>query len=206
MTNSIGRVILIIAGGIAVLCAGGTAQAQDKDQGKYFDLTSTTFKDGQMMPRKVANSRANDPQNANCIGENVSPQLSWVNPPAGTKSYAFLMIDPEGRGGGGVVHWVAYGIPASVTGFAEGEVSKASPNYVGGKSRQGVGHYSGPCTPPNSKPRHYTFVLIATDLEPNALPPGLTKEELTARIVPAGPVRHDKGAAGLVGLFAHPGN
>jgi Raf kinase inhibitor-like YbhB/YbcL family protein len=206
MTNSIGRVILIIAGGIAVLCAGGTAQAQDKDQGKYFDLTSTTFKDGQMMPRKVANSRANDPQNANCIGENVSPQLSWVNPPAGTKSYAFLMIDPEGRGGGGVVHWVAYGIPASVTGFAEGEVSKASPSYVGGKSRQGVGHYSGPCTPPNSKPRHYTFVLIATDLEPNALPPGLTKEELTARIVPAGPVRHDKGAAGLVGLFAHPGN
>jgi phosphatidylethanolamine-binding protein (PEBP) family uncharacterized protein len=42
-----------------------------------------------------------------------------------------------------VIHWVAYGIPATVTGFAEGEVSKASPNYVGGKSRQGVGHYSG---------------------------------------------------------------
>lgn len=197
---TIGR--LILAGSIAVLCAGSPANAQET----FFDLTSTTFKDGQMMPRKVANSRANDPRNSpNCVGENVSPQLSWVNPPAGTKSFAFLMFDPEGRGGGGVVHWVAYGIPAAVTGFAEGEVSKPSDKYVGGKSRQGVGHYSGPCTPPNSKPRHYTFVLIATDLEPNALPPGLTKEELTAKIVPAGPVRHDKGVAGLVGLFAHPG-
>ena len=104
-----------------------------------------------MMPKKVANSRANDPQNPNCIGDNVSPQLSWVNPPPGTKSYAFLMFDPEGRGGGGVIHWVAYGIPATVTGFAEGEVSKASPNYVGGKSRQGVGHYSGPVHPAQLK-------------------------------------------------------
>ncbi len=51
---------------------------------------------------------------------------SWANPPEGTKSYALLMFDPEGRPPGGVSHWVAYGIPASVTGFAEGEVSKPS--------------------------------------------------------------------------------
>jgi len=200
MTQAIGRVL--VACGFTLACTGGAANAQQK----LFDLTSTTFKDGQMMPRKVANSRANNPQNPNCVGENVSPQLSWVNPPASTKSFAFLMIDPEGRGGGGVIHWVAYGIPADVTGFAEGEVSKPSPKYVGGKTRQGITHYTGPCTPPDSRPRHYTFIIVATDLEPNALPPGLTKEELTGRIVPAGPVRHDKGVAGLVGLFAHPGN
>ena len=96
-----------------------------------------------MLPVKAANSRANDPQNPNCVGENISPQLSWINPPAGTKSFAFLMIDPEGRGGAGVNHWVAYGIPSDITGFAEGEVSKESAKYVGGKSRQGVGRYSG---------------------------------------------------------------
>jgi hypothetical protein len=67
-----------------------------------------------MLPVKAANSRANDPQNPNCVGENISPQLSWIDPPAGTKSFAFLMIDPEWRGGG-VNHWVAYGIPADVT-------------------------------------------------------------------------------------------
>ena len=98
-----------------------------------FTLTSTTFKDGQMMPRKVANSSANF-SSPNCVGENVSPQLSWTGVPDGTKSFALLMEDPEGRGGAGVHHWVAYGIPASVTSFAEGEVSKPSDKYVGGES------------------------------------------------------------------------
>jgi len=36
---------------------------------------------------------------ANCVGENVSPAFSWSNAPAGTKSFAFLMVDPEGRNG-----------------------------------------------------------------------------------------------------------
>src|SRR5262249_3727021 len=101
-------------------------------------------------------------------------------------------------------------IPADVTGFAEGETSRPSPKYVGGKSRLGVGHYSGPCMPPNYSPRHYTFVLIATDLEPTALPPGLTKEELALKIVPEGAPgeavkRHELGATGMVGLFAYAG-
>jgi Raf kinase inhibitor-like YbhB/YbcL family protein len=185
---------------LAFPCAFGTAQAQEK----IFGVTSTTFKDGQMMPKKVANSRANFPQNEHCVGENVSPQLSWVNPPPGTKSFAITMVDPEGRGGGGVNHWVAYGIPADITGFAEGEVSKESPKYLGGKSRLGVGHYSGPCAP-DAQVRHYTFVVIATDFDPKELPPGLTKEELNAKIVPPEPQRrHDKAAASIIGLFAKP--
>ena len=71
-----------------------------------FTLTSTTFKDGQMMPRKVANSSANF-SSPNCVGENVSPQLSWTGVPEGTKSFALLMEAQEGRGGAGVHHWVA---------------------------------------------------------------------------------------------------
>src|SRR5262249_58718926 len=87
---------------------------------------------------------------------------------------ALLMFDREGRPPGGVSHWVAYGIPVSVTGFAEGEVSQQTEKYVGGKSLMGLPHYFGPCTPPGA-PHHYTFTLIATDLEPNALQPGLTR-------------------------------
>ena len=172
---------------------------------EVFALTSATFKDGTMLPRKVANSMTNAPKNPNCVGENVSPQLSWTGVPDGTKSFAILMVDPEGRGGAGVNHWVAYGIPASVTSFAEGEVSAPSEKYVGGKSTQGVGFFSGPCTPPNTSPHHYTFVLIATDLDPKELPPGLTKEELVAKLVPPAPApSHAKGSAGLVGLFVKP--
>lgn len=163
---------------------------------KVFRLTSTTFKDGHLMPQKVANSGKD--KNPNCVGENVSPELSWVNPPEGTKSFAILMFDPEGRPPQGVSHWVAYGIPASVKGFAEGEVSKDSDKYVGGKSTQGVGHYSGPCTPPGA-PHHYTFILLATDLDPHALKPGLNREEAIKALT-----GHVKGVAGLIGLFRHP--
>jgi Raf kinase inhibitor-like YbhB/YbcL family protein len=178
---------------------GTTANAAD-----IFSLTSTMFKDSTMMPKKVANSSANAPTNPNCVGENVSPPLSWSGVPEGTKSFVMLMIDPEGRGGAGVNHWVAYGIPAAVTSFAEGEVSKPSDKYVGGKSTQGVGFFSGPCTPPNTTPHHYTFVVVATDFDPKELPPGLTKDEVTAKIAPSGPPVHAKGSAGLVGLFVNP--
>jgi len=186
---------LLAASALTVAFAASAAAADP------FTLTSSTFKDGQLMPRKVANM---NPQNPNCVGENVSPQLSWSGAPEGTRSFAILMEDPEGRGGAGVHHWVAYGIPASVTSFAEGEVSKASEKYVGGKSTQGVGNYSGPCTPPGT-PHHYTFVVIATDLDPKELPAGLTREEFLAKLVPPAPaMSHAKGTAGLVGLFVKP--
>jgi Raf kinase inhibitor-like YbhB/YbcL family protein len=175
------------------------------DAAGIFTLKSTTFADGKMMPKKVANSQANSKGNPNCVGDNVSPQFSWTNVPDGTKSFVFLMSDPEGRGGGLVSHWVAYGIPATVTGFAEGEVSKPSDKYVGGKSLMGVGNYSGPCTPPNQMAHHYTFVLVATDFETTDLPPGLSRDEvLTKLAAPGQPPAHTKGVAGLVGLFANP--
>ena len=185
--------ILIILGAAALLSSAAFSAPAP------FALTSATFKDGTMMPQKVANMNAPGANpNPNCVGQNVSPQLSWSGTPDGTKSFAFTMVDPEGRGGLGVFHWVAYGIAPTTTSFAEGEISKASDKYVGGKSTQGVGNYSGPCTPPGS-PHHYTFKVIATDLDPKELAPGLTLPELEAKLN-----GHVKGAAGLVGLFVKP--
>ncbi len=85
---------------------------------------------------------------------------------------------------------------------AEGEVGKQTDKYVGGKSLMGVGHYSGPCTPPNQTPHHYTFTLIATDFAPTDLPPGLTRDELIAKFGP--PPAHVKGVTGMIGLFVNP--
>src|SRR5690242_1833274 len=190
-------VTAVAVAAVAINCAGATGAAAE-----LFTITSSTFADGKIMPKKVANTKENGNNNPNCVGDNVSPQFSWSNVPDGTKSFAFLMIDPEGRAPGGVNHWVAYGIPASVTGFAEGEVNKPSDKYVGGKSTQGVGFYSGPCTPPNATAHHYTFVLIATDFDPKELPPGLTRDELTAKFGPA--PAHLKGTTGMIGLFVNP--
>ena len=187
--------ILFAAGSVIAASAIYAAQAAAPAP---FTLTSTTFKDGTLMPAKVANVSNPAMPNPNCVGQNVSPELTWSGAPEGTKSFALTMVDPEGRGGLGVFHWVAYGIPANVNSFAEGEVSKPTDKYVGGKSTQGVGNYSGPCTPPGS-PHHYTFKIIATDLDPKELPPGLTLPELEQKLN-----GHAKGAAGLVGLFTHP--
>ena len=86
----------ILAGALALaaLCGAQDARAQGA-----FTLTSPSFKDGERLAVKNA---GNNKSNPNCVGDNVSPALSWANPPEGTKSYAMLMFDPEGRPPGGV--------------------------------------------------------------------------------------------------------
>src|ERR1700739_350541 len=108
----------ILAGAVVL---AGLSVAPAKADG-VFSLTSPSFKDGERLAVK---NPGNNKSNPNCVGENVSPALSWSNPPEGTKSFAILMFDPEGRPPGGVSHWVAYGIPASVTGFAGGRMREA---------------------------------------------------------------------------------
>src|SRR5437588_13066865 len=175
---------------VALIALGGapTANAQG-----VFTLSSTGFKDGERLATKVA---GNNKSNPNCVGENISPALSWANPPEGTKSYAILMFDIDGRPPGGVSHWVAYGIPVSVTGFAEGEASKQTDKFVGGQSLMKLPHYFGPCTPPGP-PHHYILTLMATDLEPAALKEGMTRDELIKALD-----GHAKGATSLVGIFS----
>jgi Raf kinase inhibitor-like YbhB/YbcL family protein len=197
------KALLFAAATSAALALALALAAPSAGAAGLFTLSSTTFADGQTMPQKVANSKANVPANPNCVGDNVSPQLSWTGTPDGTKSFAIIMVDHDGRAGAGYDHWIAYGIPVSVTGFAEGEVSNPSDKYVGGKNSLGLGFYSGPCPPATTSTHHYTFTLIATDLDPKDLPPGLTKDELLAKIGPP-PATHAKGVAGLAGLFAHP--
>src|SRR5215472_13696189 len=90
-----------------------------------FSLSSSSFQDGGMLTQKNA---ADDPMRM-CGGQNVSPALSWSNAPAKTRSFVVFMLDPDGLLGQGVSHWVGYGIPANVTGFGEGEITKGSKNF-----------------------------------------------------------------------------
>ncbi len=185
----------------SLLCAGGLVlaswcMAQVANAAEPFSLTSSAFKDnGELQVKNAGNFK----KNPNCVGQNVSPPLAWANPPQGTKSYALVMFDPEGREGLTFIHWVAYGIPASVTSFAEGEVSKLNDKYVGGKNGLKIGHYFGPCTPPHTDWHHYFFMIIATNLDPKALPPGLTYEELQGKLK-----GHALGAASLIARFKKP--
>lgn len=181
--------ILAAAVVLAGLCASRGALAQGA-----FTLSSPDFKDGERLPLKNAGNRKGV---ANCVGENLSPALNWANPPAGTRSFALLMFDPEARPPNGVIHWVVYGIPASTTGLAEDEMSRPSDKHVAGLGTDKL-VYSGPC-PPAGVPHHYVLTLFATDLEPSALQPGLMRDELIKALG-----GHAKGVAGLVGTFSKP--
>ena len=185
---------LLTAGGFlcASLLAVPAARAAD-----VFTLTSSALQDNGILATK--NACSDKQRTPNCVGENISPPLAWSTVPDGTKSFALLLFDPEGRAPAGVSHMVVYGIPADVKGFAEGELSKPSEKFVGGKSLMGLGTYFGPGTPPNTDWHHYTFTLIATDLDPKALEPGLTRDELAKALE-----GHVKGSAGLVTRFRHP--
>jgi hypothetical protein len=178
--------ILAVAVALAAACGTDGAHARG-----VFTLSSSDFQDGTRMPLKNAGDIKANPD---CLGENISPELSWANPPAGTKSFALVMFDPEGRPPIGFTHLVAYGISATTTGFAGGELSKPNNKYIGGQGTAKLSYYVGPCPP-----HHYIFTLIATDLDRSGLAPGLTREELIKAIE-----GHTKGVTGLVGTFSKP--
>lgn len=144
-----------------------------------FTLWSPQFPDGAALERRHAGDLSSNP---NCVGSNVSPALSWRNVPTGTKSFAMLVHDQEGRNGLGVVHWVAYNIPVGITSLSEGEISSPSTKYTGGKSTLGLATYMGPCPPARTGHHHYVFTVIATDLETDQLPAGLSMGELLGRL------------------------
>ena len=185
---------VLTAGGdlAASLSAIPVARAAD-----VFTLSSPALQDNATLATK--NACGDKQRSPNCVGENISPPLDWSNVPDGTKSFALLLFDPEGRAPAGVSHMVVYGIPADVKGFAEGELSKPSDKFVGGKNLMGTGTYFGPGTPPNTDWHHYTWTIVATDLDPKALQPGLTRDELAKALE-----GHVKGSAGLVTRFRPP--
>ena len=155
---------LLNAGGIAAICAAAGPPATAADP---LTLTSPQIQDNGTLA--IKNACSDKQRSPNCVGENVSPPLAWSSVPEDTKSFALLLFDPEGRAPAGVSHMVVYGIPADVKGFAEGELSQPSDKFVGGKSTMEKSVYFGPGTPPNTDWHHYTWTLVATDLDPKAL-------------------------------------
>jgi phosphatidylethanolamine-binding protein (PEBP) family uncharacterized protein len=161
-----------------------------------FRLSSPQFPDNSMLQPKNAGNFAKNP---NCTGQNVSPALQWVNAPANAKSFVLIWDDQAGRAGLGVSHAVIYGIPASVSSFAEGELAAppVAGRFVPGKNLLGM-HWLGPCSPKGNAPQHYVMTFIATTLEPGELAPVLTRAEVLKALEGGKALR----AASLVLRFA----
>lgn len=104
-----------------------------------------------------------------CAGENISPQLNWANPPAGTKSYAVTMYDPDAPTGSGWWHWVVFNIPAAASGLpiGAGTPGKAGMPKGAVQSRTDYGKpgYGGPCPPKGHGPHAYIVTVYALPTE-----------------------------------------
>ena len=136
--------LLLAAGGVALAswCMGSIANGTEQYQDPFV-LRSTTFQDGGLVPMRMAFTKG--PNNPDCFGQNISPQLSWTGMRPGVKSFAITMFEMEDPPH---TDLVVYGIPANVSSFAEGELSKPSDKFVGGKNFRGLATWRGMCPPP----------------------------------------------------------
>jgi Raf kinase inhibitor-like YbhB/YbcL family protein len=126
-----------------------------------FSLSSPQVKDGgRLAAPQVFNGFG-------CQGGNVSPALQWKGVPAGTKSLAVTVYDPDAPTGSGWWHWVVFNLPADSTGLAEnaGSPSPAPAGSVQSRTDFGKAGYGGPCPPAGDKPHRYVFTVYALKVD-----------------------------------------
>ena len=131
-------------------------------------LKSADFASGDKIPKQYT-----------CEGSDISPALTWNDPPSGTKSFALVVDDPDAPVGNWV-HWVAYNLPANLRALPQ-NFPKSEQSSDG--TRQGLNDfkkigYNGPC-PPAGKPHRYFFKLYALDTKLN-LDSRASKKDLEA--------------------------
>ena len=111
-------------------------------------MKSSAFTDGQEIPRRHT-----------CEGEDVSPPLAWSGAPAGTKTFALIVDDPDAPDPKAPqmtwVHWVLYNLPATAAALPEGVKPAALPagTREGRNDWKRTG-YGGPC-PPIGRHRYF---------------------------------------------------
>lgn len=162
---------LALGGVLAVLLLGPSAVGLGQvgmPMGQVFELRSSDLEPGGMMPRRFT-----------CDGPDLSPPLSWSAPPAGAKSLALIMEDPDAPAGTWV-HWVLFNLSPGARTVAAGIPARATlPDGArqGRNDFQRLG-YGGPC-PPRGPAHRYVFTLFALDAVLDA-ESGSTKRQIEA--------------------------
>jgi Raf kinase inhibitor-like YbhB/YbcL family protein len=141
-------------------------------------ISSPAFGDNQAIPKKYS-----------CDGDGINPALVFKDVPAGAKSLALIVEDPDAPTGTWI-HWVMWNISPSATGIAENSVPAGA---IQGQGSSGQNIYGAPCPP--SGIHHYIFNVYALDSELK-LPSYSTAENLQAAIQ-----GHVLNKAQLVGLY-----
>src|SRR5262245_54641837 len=155
---------------VPVLLAIGTSLLINTGPAMALTLTSSAFEPGGAIPSKYT-----------CEGDDVSLPLAFADVPAGTKSLALIVDDPDVPDPKAPkrvwVHWVAYNLPPDSQGLPENASGAGLPGgAVAGVNDWKRTSYGGPC-PPIGRHRYF-HKLYALDITLPAKP--LTKPELEA--------------------------
>lgn len=132
-----------------------------------FKLTSPEITDGgHLGPTQVFNGFG-------CSGVNHSPALTWSGVPAGTRSLALTVYDPDAPTGSGWWHWVVFNIPASAT-MLPAAIDAHGQGLPAGAIQSltdfGQPGFGGACPPVGDKPHRYQFTLHALKTDKLDLP------------------------------------
>lgn len=134
-----------------------------------FTLTSTTVADGQAFGAAQMSGLFGVPG-----GQDVSPQLSWEGAPAGTKSYAVTVYDPDAPTMSGFWHWSVANIPASVTSLPEGAGGEGGSGLPSGayqlRNDAGSARFIGAAPPAGHGAHRYFITVHALDVEDLGVP------------------------------------
>ncbi|WP_017717909.1 YbhB/YbcL family Raf kinase inhibitor-like protein [Kamptonema formosum] len=169
---------------LAACSTAGTGSPSQPQTATTMKLHSTAFDPNNLIPAKHT-----------CDGQDISPPLSWDDPPAGAKSLALICDDPDASRGS-FIHWLVYDLPALAHQLPEGvpKQPKLATGGVQGKNDFGSIGYGGPCPPTGT--HRYVFKLYALDKQ-LGLQPGATKAQVLKAIE-----GHNLGTAELIGRYA----
>lgn len=139
-------------------------------------------------------------------GGEVSPALSWNEPPANVVSFALIVHDvsaPVNPGTDDLLHWMVWNIPAASRGLPEG-VPMGSQLPDGMRQISATGpNYRGPGALASGPPHVYVFELFALDsmIDVPALgAPGASVPQIRAAVTNA-MATHVRGKAVTSGVF-----
>jgi len=138
------------------------------DQEMDWKITSPSFNEGESIPAEFT-----------CTGQDVSPALSWTDPPEGTQELALIMDDPDAPMGTWT-HWILYSIPPDTRELPENMPTDEELSSPPG-AKQGITDfrrpgYGGPC-PPSGEHRYF-FKLFALD-QKMEVPPGASLKQVS---------------------------
>lgn len=167
---------IIMTAAIVVFSIISIAHAQTPESGgASMKLSSPAFKHNNFIPKKFT-----------CQGDDVNPGLVIDGIPAGAKSLALIVEDPDAPMGTWV-HWVVFNIPI---------VPKIEEDSIPGE--QGVNdfgklNYGGPCPPYGT--HRYFFKIYALDTKLDL------KEDVSKQGLEYAMEGHILAQAELIGLY-----